>query len=384
MKSVGINFAKTSTLGLAIIAAIISPVAMAADNGWYVGANIGQSRANIDDEGITRSLLQSGATSVSIQEDNRDLGYKIQAGYQFNRYLALEGGYFNLGKFSYTANTVPAGTLNGNIRIQGINLDAVGMLPLTQRFSALGRIGVNHAQSRDSFTGTGAVQVLDSNPRKTDTNYKFGVGVQYALNDALAMRAEAERYRIDDAVGNKGDVDLFSLGLIYRFGGTKPAPQVVAVNAPQQAAAMPAPVPQAVIATQPPAPRKKVAFSADSLFDFDKASIKPDGRLQLDKLAEDLKGTQFRVIKVTGHSDRIGTHDYNMKLSTQRAEAVKAYLVDHAGLAADKITATGVNGAEPVTSADTCVGDKATKALIDCLQPDRRVEVEVDALQAAK
>lgn len=66
-----------------------------------------------------------------------------------------------------------------------------------------------------------------------------------------------------------------------------------------------------------------------------------------------------------------------MKLSTRRAEAVKTYLVESAGIPADKIAATGINGSEPVTKPEDCKGNKVSKALIACLQPDRRVEVEV-------
>jgi OOP family OmpA-OmpF porin len=121
----------------------------------------------------------------------------------------------------------------------------------------------------------------------------------------------------------------------------------------------------------------KVTFSADSLFDFDKAGLKPAGQLDLDKFANAVRGTEFDVIKVTGHTDRIGSHAYNMKLSQRRAETVKAYLVNSAGIAADKIVAKGVNGAEPVTKPEDCSGKKASKALIACLQPDRRVEAEV-------
>ena len=121
----------------------------------------------------------------------------------------------------------------------------------------------------------------------------------------------------------------------------------------------------------------KVTFSADSLFDFDKATVKPAGKQQLDKLAADLRGADFDVITVTGHTDRIGTHAYNMGLSTRRAEAVKAYLVQSAGIPAGKIAARGTDGSDPVTKPGDCKGKKATKALIACLQPDRRVEVEV-------
>lgn len=104
--------------------------------------------------------------------------------------------------------------------------------------------------------------------------------------------------------------------------------------------------------------------------------MKPAGKQHLDKLAADLRGVNFDVITVTGHTDRIGSHAYNMKLSTRCAEAVKAYLVS-AGIPADKIAASGTDGSDPVTKPGECKGKKATKKLIACLQPDRRVEVEV-------
>jgi len=120
----------------------------------------------------------------------------------------------------------------------------------------------------------------------------------------------------------------------------------------------------------------KVTFSADSLFDFDKTTVKPAGAQDLDKFAADLRGSNFDVITVTGHTDRIGSHAYNQKLSTRRAEAVSTYLVS-AGIPADKIAAKGVDGSDPVTKPGDCVGKKASKELIACLQPDRRVDVEV-------
>jgi OmpA-OmpF porin, OOP family len=381
----------SGTLGLAVLAVIASPFAVADESGWYGGLNIGQSRARIDDARITSSLLGGGLTATSINDDNRDTGYKLFGGYRINRNFAVEGGYFNLGKFGFTATTVPAGTLNGSIKLQGFNLDAVGILPITDKFSAFGRAGMNYAEAKDSFSGTGAVNVLNPTPSKRDTDYKFGLGLQYDFTESLGMRLEAERYRINDAVGNKGDVDLFSVGLVYRFGAKTPAP-APRVMAPEPVAAAPAPQPVVVPPPPPPPPPravtpppppppppvpKKVTFSADSLFDFGKATMKPEGKQHLDRLGADLKGVSFNVITVTGHTDRIGSHAYNMALSTRRAEAVKAYLVESAGIPAGKITARGTDGSDPVTKPGDCKGKKATKALIACLQPDRRVEVEV-------
>ncbi len=370
----------SGTLGVVALAAFASPFAAAQDDaGWYVGAGIGQSRAKIDDPRIIDGLSANGFSTNSISDDNHDTGYKLFGGYQFNRYFALEGGYFDLGRFGFTADTTPAGTLNGNIKLRGLNLDALGFLPFTDKFSAFGRVGANYAQARDAFSGTGAVDVVNPSPSKNGLNYKLGLGLQYAFTESLAMRLEAERYRIDDAVGNKGDIDLISVGLAYRFGQKSPA-AVAPAAPPEPAAAYVAPEPPPVVAPAPPptpAPvLVKVDFAVDSLFDFAHAEIKPEGKQTLDKFAADLKGARIDAIKVTGHTDRLGPEAYNLALSARRAEAVKAYLVE-SGITDSKIAANGVDGADPVTKPGECKGQKPTRKLIACLQPDRRVEVEV-------
>ena len=383
-RNIGRAAGKLSVLALALMAATC---AMADNTGWYGGANLGQSQATIDDARITSGLLANGLTAGGINDINRDLGFKVFGGYQYNKYFAVEGGYFDLGQFGFNTSTIPAGTLSGDIKLKGLNLDAVGILPITEKFSVFGRIGVTHTQANDSFVGTGAVNVLNPNPNSRETNLKVGLGLQYALTDSLTLRSEIERYRIDDAVGNKGDVDLVSVGLVYRFGAKTPipvarqfTPEPVVLAQAQTPAVVVVPV---VVPAQPPPPPPappvpvKVTLAADSLFDFDNASVKPAGRLELDKLVADLRGVDFDVINVTGHTDRIGSHAYNQKLSTRRAEAVGIYLVESGGIPAQKISAKGVNGSDPVTKPGDCVGTKATKALITCLQPDRRVDVEV-------
>ena len=371
----------SSRLALAVIAALAvlaSPLASADDTGWYAGANVGRSKAKIDDPRINAALLRGGFASSSIVDDDRATGFKLFGGYQFNRYFALEGGYFDLGKFGYTATTVPAGTLRGDIRLKGLNLDTVGILPLTDKLSAFGRVGVAYASARDTFRGTGAVLVRNPTANKREANIKFGVGMQYAFTDALAMRVEAERYRVNDAVGNRGDVDLVSLGLLYRFGPhaapvamTTVMPEPVAVVVPA-----PAPTPAPVVETPAPAV-KKVSFSADSLFNFGKSTMTAAGHQAVRQFATDIKGTDYDTIKVTGHTDRIGSHASNLKLSQRRANAVKADLIDAGGIAANKIVAVGVDGADPVTKPGDCKGRKVTPKLIACLQPDRRVDIEV-------
>jgi OOP family OmpA-OmpF porin len=377
-------------LGLVGCAAMNSAYAASDDSFWYVGGNIGKSRTKIDDDKITSALQAAGLPST-ISDSDRDTAFKLLGGYKFNKNFAVEGGYFDLGQFSYTATTIPpalAGTLSGNARINGLNIDAVGFLPITEKFSAFARVGLTYAQVKDSFSSTGAVATpANPSPSKDSANYKFGLGVQYDFTESLAMRVEAERYRIDDAIGNTGDVDMYSLGLVYRFGKKQkpdpvekvvmPKPTVVVVQAP-------APPPEVIVVTAP----RKVVFSADSdanaLFEFGKTELKPTGKRALDKFAAELKGADYEVITITGHTDRIGSSASNMKLSTHRAEAVKAYLVGSAGIPADKIVTKGAGETQPLTRPSECKGKSATKKLVTCLAPDRRVEVEVTGTRPAK
>jgi OOP family OmpA-OmpF porin len=369
----------SAMVSLFALASSTGTFAMADDSGWYTGVSAGQSRAKIDDARIVGGLTAGGFSTTAISDDYRHFGFKAFGGYQFDKYFALESGYFDLGEFGFLANTVPSGTLNGTIKVKGLNLDAVVSLPFIDKFSVFGRGGLNYAEAKDNFSGSGLVIVTNPNRSKRTPNYKFGAGVQYDFTQAFGVRLEAERYRVDDAVGNKGDIDLFSAGLLYRFGREAPAPAPV-VAPPPVVTAAPAPEPPAPPPPPPPPPPpkpKRVAFSADSLFDFGKATVKPAGKRSLDQLAKDLKGTQFDVITVIGYSDRIGSRAYNQKLSTRRAEAVRDYLVESLGIPAGNTDVKGMDGADPVTRPDECVGQKRTPKLIACLQPDRRVEVEV-------
>ena len=120
---------------------------------------------------------------------------------------------------------------------------------------------------------------------------------------------------------------------------------------------------------------EKITVAADALFDFNKAVLRPEGKAKLDELVAKAGQIKLEVILAVGHTDRIGGAAYNQKLSEKRAAAVKEYLVAK-GIEANRVYTEGKGETQPVTG-DTCKGDKKTKALIDCLQPDRRVDIEV-------
>lgn len=137
------------------------------------------------------------------------------------------------------------------------------------------------------------------------------------------------------------------------------------------------PKPEVVAAAPAPAPAapRKVTFSADALFDFDSAQLKPAGAQALDEFARGLEGVDYDLITATGHADRIGNSDYNKRLSVRRAESVKNHLVSR-GIDSNRIYADGVGEAGSVTD-DKCHGLGSGQALKDCLAPDRRVDIEV-------
>lgn len=144
---------------------------------------------------------------------------------------------------------------------------------------------------------------------------------------------------------------------------------------PPVAAAAPAP---AVV--EPPRPViQKLTLSTDVLFDFNKAELKDSGKARLDQLAAEIKDADVDEIVAVGHADRIASEDYNQKLSEARAQAVKDYLAQQ-GAKSNVITAEGKGESQPVTG-DDCKKLGAERAsnqkLVACLQPDRRVEIEV-------
>jgi outer membrane protein OmpA-like peptidoglycan-associated protein len=120
-----------------------------------------------------------------------------------------------------------------------------------------------------------------------------------------------------------------------------------------------------------------VTVEASPLFDFDRSAIRGDASKKLDALARQLKNVKYGEIVAVGYADPIGAPMHNQRLSEQRAAAVKDYLIK-LGIAADKIKVEGRGETEQYADLKACGGVRSQKT-IACLQPDRRVEVTVNA-----
>ena len=145
---------------------------------------------------------------------------------------------------------------------------------------------------------------------------------------ATAVQAQERVYVIDQ----RDVVALSGFGLCWRTGYWTPAAaakdpagcQCDKDLLPKEVCEPPAPA--APVAAPKPS-GEKITVAADALFDFDKATLRPEGKAKLDELVSKAGAIKLEVILVVGHTDRIGSDSYNQKLSERRAAAVKAYLV---------------------------------------------------------
>ena len=160
--------------------------------------------------------------------------------------------------------------------------------------------------------------------------------------------------------------------VLLAFAGCAATPEPAPAPPPAPAPQAPPPPPPPPAPPKPAPKAEKVTTASTVNFDFDRYVIRPDARSKLDDLVTKLRDVNLEVVIAVGHADRIGSDAYNMKLSVRRADSVKAYLASK-GIAASRIYSEGKGERQPVKE---CKGDKKTKELIACLEPNRRVETE--------
>lgn len=170
------------------------------------------------------------------------------------------------------------------------------------------------------------------------------------------------------------------------LGGCASAPEQKPVEAAPAPAPAPAPTraveaPKPVVAPAPaPAPvaPKIATIKGTGYFDFDKSELRADTKAALDKeiVAKKEEVKSVSSVIINGHADRLGSHEYNQKLSEKRAEVAKAYLVGK-GVPANSVDTNGFGKTQPAQGVAKCEDSLGRKKLIVCLQPHRRVEVEL-------
>lgn len=181
---------------------------------------------------------------------------------------------------------------------------------------------------------------------------KIALAIAFAT---AASTGAAQAQDIDNWVNTDNLVWKNTDGLCWQNDYWTPATAAEGCGRPAPAA----PAPAEIVA-------QKVTFNADTFFDFDKSTLKPEGRSILDQVAQQSAQLILESVLATGHTDSVGTEKYNQGLSERRAAAVKQYLASR-GVPADQIIAQGRGELQPVADNKT----KAGRA------KNRRVEVEI-------
>jgi OmpA-OmpF porin, OOP family len=220
---------------------------------------------------------------------------------------------------------------------------------------------------------------------RTSPYINAGIGFQVGFTEQWGMQADIRRSHSfisgNTFAFDKADTTIVTLALTYAFDVPR-APMPVAKSEttpyiPPPVMQPPAPIAQAPTPVPTPAPPppparfEKITLSSTDLFAFDSSSL-PAQHSKLDAIADALsKDTTVKNVSITGYTDRLGSAVYNLRLSQRRADAVKMYLVQK-GIAESRLIALGKGEENPVVQCN----EKKQATLIECLAPNRRVEVD--------
>jgi OOP family OmpA-OmpF porin len=215
----------------AFAAAGLAPSAQAAQIGFYIGGQYGQSskdgniqdfdvyaQQNYDLFGLT---VESGSSSL----DDSDSGYGFVAGYRFTPHLAVEGGYLNLGNLKYRSRVsgnidgVPSdAAFNVDSETSGIAVSALGVWPLSYRWEVYGRAGVLFASNTATLFYADVIGAARGEFSENSIDGMAGVGTSLSFLEIYDFRVEYQRvFDAGDEATGEGDVDMISVGITVVF-----------------------------------------------------------------------------------------------------------------------------------------------------------------------
>jgi OOP family OmpA-OmpF porin len=375
MKKNLINIAVAATLGLAAFAVSAEDMYRGA---WYAVPSVNYMSTDSD-----LDANNGGGISLKLGKELSE-SWDIQGGIGYNR--------ANADANKLSADTLTPGS-DGRYKQTTLGLDALYMLSRSN-FRPFLLAGLGIARNNVDYT----IPAVNFDGSKTSWLANVGLGAQYLFNDTFGLQADLREqwsraaFNASTTVGAISDSTtiantLLNVGGIFRFGAPAAMPVVAAAPVAEPAPVVeptpapivePAPAPVVEPAPAPAACKPNVdtiTVGAEKLFGFDKSALKAEGKAALDEAAAKIKANpEIKAVIVTGHTDRIGSDSYNQKLSERRAKQVADYLVAQ-GVDSAIITAAGKGESEPVVQ---CKGNKATKKLISCLQPNRRVEIRAE------
>lgn len=191
-----------------ITAAVITLLAAPAwsqDTGFYVGGAFGQAKH------------RDACEDANISCDDKDSGWRIFGGYQFNPYIAVEAAYTDLGESS-ASGVIGGITASANFEVTAWEVAAVGSFPVMDRLSLYGKLGLYRAEVEVSGTATFGGFTVPVSTEESNADVTFAFGVKFNITRSLAVRAEWQRYlNVGGEDTGESEVDLLSIGVLFRF-----------------------------------------------------------------------------------------------------------------------------------------------------------------------
>ena len=330
--------------------------------GWYLGGQVGWAMTDVSSSEITDRLESEGINAEAEVDDENRLAGRVFAGYQFNRWLALEGGYTHLGEITTELDSNEEITPR-QLRDARPGSGYGGELALSlghdfnRHLRGYIRGGVFHWRSEHRIAG------FDRDSR-SGTDPVYGFGLEWRMTESLSARLSWDRYRVEE-----DDTDLVGIGVLYRFGGGREdaaatAGRTAQAPAPAESAAEPETQQRSDVAE---APRQEHEPAADTTAAVEVNAT--EWRVHyglaetsaghaagtLDEVALALEQQPEAGLRIFGHSDSTGPAGVNMEVSEQRARAVADALIER-GVDAGRLQVSGQGQGEPIATNATPVG----------------------------
>jgi len=191
---------KKSVLCLLVVLVAATVPASASDTGFYLGAGIG--RSSIDIYKFYPSL------GDSLEQDNS--AYKAYGGYRFLKFLAVEGGYANLGSPQGLERNVQEHPERAEVSVKGWDAFAVGILPLGEVVDVFGKIGMMSWDTNITSVQDGEIIYSEST---TGNDAAYGIGIGFWVGPNVTLRGEGEWFKI----GDYDTVALYTINVTYTF-----------------------------------------------------------------------------------------------------------------------------------------------------------------------
>ena len=344
---------KKSVLAIALSAVCSLSANAAVEGTWSVGAAGGWTHYFEQNFNTTYDVTDDSFDKLNISDSN-GYGFKLNGEYNFTDYLGLglawdhmRGGKIELSSTHSDGTSEKYGSAKFKVNVAEVYARLA--MPLDNNGSDI-FFKVGPAVSWFKVAG--------------DTDRKLGavagIGGQWAVNEALAIRAGYDFFfkttKSDDS-SDKINTGLLYVGLQYTFGAPKAE----------------APVPQAPVAKKTIRVTENHSLAAGLLFPFDGSNLSVEGKKAINDVVESSKALQNTEFEVYGYTDRLGSDAYNNKLSQRRADSVTNEL-QNKGVTVK--VSEGRGKSSPVTG-NKCDGVKGRNNVINCLAADRRVEIVI-------